>query len=262
MAFFTLQKIQLSFIMDWFFIFLVVLVSIPINIISPFERQFRLDDDTISHPYKKEETFSVPYLIIVTVGFPTLVMTIYHIVYRDFKYGFHQSLMGFFVSVVLSSFVTSIIKVTVGRYRPDFISRCQVDIAKVETIYNSYNMSDYFDFGPRNLYNTTICSNPNKFIINEGRKSFPSGHSSFAFATLTYTSLFIAGKIQLYDGNFVFWKLLAVLIPNLFALYIAITRMSDYRHHWQDVVIGSLIGIIFSVVSYFYYFPFLNSPES
>ena len=50
--------------MDWFFIFLVVLVSIPINIISPFERQFRLDDDTISHPYKKEETFSVPFLIV------------------------------------------------------------------------------------------------------------------------------------------------------------------------------------------------------
>jgi len=260
MALFTLQKIQFSFIIDWFFIFLVAVATIPFNIITPFERQFRLDDDTISHPYKSE-TFSIPFLVIATIGFPALIITIYHIIKRDFKYGFHQAVMGFCVSIVLALFVTSIIKISVGRFRPDFLSRCQVDITKVESIYKTYNISNLIDYGPRNLYDTSICTNPNKSIINEGRKSFPSGHSSFAFASLTYTSLFIAGKIHLYDGNFIFWKLLAVLIPNLFALYVALTRMSDYRHHWQDIVVGSLIGIIFSVISYFYYFSFLNSSE-
>jgi len=63
MAFFTFQKIQFSFIIDWFFIILVAVATIPFNIITPFERQFRLDDDTISHPYK-DETFSIPFLVV------------------------------------------------------------------------------------------------------------------------------------------------------------------------------------------------------
>jgi len=258
----SLHGIHLSFILDWIFIFIVVILTLPLNIISPFERQFSLDDETISHPYKEDETFSIMGLAISVVGIPVLLMTIYHIYKREMKFSFHQTLMGYCVSISLAILVTSIIKVSVGRYRPDFISRCHVNITKVEEIYKTYTISKQVNFGPRNLYNTSICSNTDTYMINEGRKSFPSGHTSFAFSSLTYLSLFLAGKLRLYDGNFVFWKLLAVIIPNLFALYIALTRISDYRHHWQDVLVGGIIGIAFSLISYFYYFPFLNSTES
>jgi len=254
------QKIQMTFILDWIFIGIVVFVTLPLNIIKPFERQFRLDDDTISHPYK-DDTFSIPILMFCTVGLPVILMVCYHAYARDLKYSFHQSIMGFCVSVALTMFVTSLIKVSVGRYRPDFISRCKVNVTKVEEIYDSYKISSEINFGPRNLYNTSICTNPDTGVINEGRKSFPSGHSAFSFSTLAYLSLFLAGKIHLYDGNYIFWKLLLVLVPNLIALYIALTRISDYRHHWQDIVVGSLIGILFSILSYFYYFPYLNSTE-
>ncbi|ORX51526.1 acid phosphatase/Vanadium-dependent haloperoxidase [Piromyces finnis] len=261
MALITFQKVQMSFILDWIFILLVIIATVPFAIIKPFEREFRLNDDTISHPYKEGESFSVPLLIFCTVGLPVILIVCYHTYTKDLKYSLHQSIMGFCVSISLTMFVTTLIKVSVGRYRPDFISRCQVNITKVEEIYNSYKFSNKIDFGPRNLYNTTICTNPDTSVIDEGRKSFPSGHSSFAFSTLTFLSLFLAGKIHLYDGNYIFWKLVAALAPNILALYIAITRISDYRHHWQDIVVGSFIGIFFSVLSYFYYFPFLNSLE-
>jgi len=257
----SFQKIQLSFLLDWLFIFLVVVAVGILSIISPYERQFKIDDETISHPFIEDETFTASKLALSIVIFPVLVITVYHIVKRDIKYAFHQSIMGLCVSIVLCMLVTTLIKVSVGRFRPDFISRCQVNITKVEEIYKSYNISNQISFGPRNLYNTTICTNTNKFILDEGRRSFPSGHTSAAFSTLTFTSLFIAGKINLFDGNFIFWKLLAVLIPNLLALFIGITRVIDYRHHWQDVVVGGMLGILFSALSYFYYFPSLTSSE-
>jgi len=257
----SFNGIHLSFILDWFFIFSVAIITVPINLISPFERQFSIEDETISHPYKEEESFSIFGLIILVIGIPILIMTLYHICHRELKYSFHQALMGYFVSIILAILVTSIMKVSVGRYRPDFISRCNVNVTKVEEEYKLYNISKQINFGPRNLYNTTICSNTNKFVINEGRKSFPSGHTSFAFSSLTFTSLFLAGKLHLYDGNYIFWKLLVVIVPNLLAMYIALTRISDYRHHWEDVLVGAIIGIAFSLISYFYYFPFLNSSE-
>ncbi|KAL6633123.1 PAP2-domain-containing protein [Neocallimastix californiae] len=255
------QGIHLSFILDWIFIIGIVILTIPINIISPFERLFNIEDETISYPYKEKETFTIFGLAVSVIGIPAVIMTLYHLFKKELKYSFHQTIMGYCVSVTLALFVTSIIKVSVGRYRPDFISRCRVNLTKVEETYIKYNISKEINYGPRNLYDTSICTNKDKSLIDEGRKSFPSGHTSFAFSSLTYTSLFLAGKLHLCDGNFVFWKLFIVILPNLFALYIALTRVSDYRHHWQDVLVGAIIGIIFSLISYFYYFPYLNSEE-
>ena len=38
------------------------------------------------------------------------------------------------------------------------------------------------------------------------------------------------------------------------ATLIGISRVSDYRHHWQDVFAGALIGLVYALVSYTIYF--------
>jgi len=63
-----------------------------------------------------------------------------------------------------------------GRYRPDFLSLCQVDFSKVEEQYKLYNISSSINYGQRNLFNTSICTAP-KEQIRKGMRSFPSGHS-------------------------------------------------------------------------------------
>jgi len=34
----------------------------------------------------------------------------------------------------------------------------------------------------------------------------------------------------------------------MFAWYTALTRVSDYKHHWSDVLAGSGIGLTYAVI--------------
>jgi len=54
MALAIFQGIHLSFILDWIFIIVIVILTIPLNIISPFERKFSIEDETISYPYNEK----------------------------------------------------------------------------------------------------------------------------------------------------------------------------------------------------------------
>jgi len=40
-----------------------------------------------------------------------------------------------------------------------------------------------------------------------------------------------------------------------FATWVAVSRVEDYRHHKEDVIVGSLIGIGTATVSYLIYWP-------
>ena len=62
---------------------------------------------------------------------------------------------------------------------------------------------------PQNLHCT---GHPDE--INEGRKSFPSGHSSFSFAVYGFAFLYLSAKIRIYSrknfasDKFWIWKFL------------------------------------------------------
>ena len=47
------------------------------------------------------------------------------------------------------------------------------------------------------------------------------------------------------------------LIPVLIASLVSISRIVDYRHHWDDVLVGSLIGCASAATGYFYFYNLL-----
>ena len=100
-----------------------------------------------------------------------------------------------------------------------------------------------------------------------------------SFAGLGFLSLYLAGKLHLFDhkghtgkawisvvplmaaGKHVFICLLSYWCLRHTGL-VAISRTMDYRHHWQDVVVGSLLGLSLAWFSYRQYYPPLSHPLS
>lgn len=71
-----------------------------------------------------------------------------------------------------------------------------------------------------------------KFLFNKSTIIF---YSTVAFCLFGWCSFYIAGKLHVFSskGKGHSWRFLLAMIPLLFATCIAISRTSDYRHHWQ-----------------------------
>lgn len=74
---------------------------------------------------------------------------------------------------------------------------------------------------------------------------------------MTWTFLYVAGKLETFslNGDGKGWKLSLSLLPLVVASCIAISRTCDNHHHWQDVVVGSLLGIVIALTVYRRYYP-------
>ncbi len=127
----------------------------------------------------------------------------------------YNNIKGFYESIAYAHFITVFTKVTAGRKRPS---------------YDNYPEDD------RN---------------NGGRKSFISTHSSIAYVTATYSSLYITG----HSGNnsdLLNLGLKATVISASFsaAAYTAWSRIEDNRHHKSDVIAGGAVGILSGIAGY------------
>lgn len=148
--------------------------------------------------------------------------------------------------MLLTAFLTDVIKNAVGRPRPDLLDRCQP----------TQNTK------PNVLVNIEVCTTPNSHKLQDGWRSFPSGHSSFAFAGLGFLSLFLAGQLHIFHhpvGGRDLGRALICLSPLVAATLIAISRCEDYRHDVYDVCVGSALGMSIAYWSYRRHWPRLSS---
>ena len=78
---------------------------------------------------------------------------------------------------------------------------------------------------PYGLVTDAICTAAlDGSILKDGFRSFPSGHASTSFAGLTFLSLYLAGKMHLYDKRGHAASAWLVFFPMIGAALIAISR--------------------------------------
>lgn len=237
-----------TYAVDWLVLIILGGICFGIDQVEPFKREFSVNDETISYPLAPAETLSMLNCILVTALGPFIIISLVAVFLVKSGYDWHQAVLGLALSCVLTLLLTEILKITVGRHRPDFLSRCNLPSGTKNP-----------EFGLLTIKN---CRQASKTVLLDGLKSFPSGHSSQSFAGLTFLSLYLAGKLRVFDGQGYPIKLVLTLAPVLLAMLIAISRTTDYRHHWQDVTIGSFIGFSMAFISYRQYYHSLAAPEA
>ena len=76
------------------------------------------------------------------------------------------------------------------------------------------------------------------------RLSFVSGHASLSAYSMWFCVVFLQQRMD--TRNFRLVKPLIQVCCALFAVFTSLTRVSDYKHHPEDVVCGALLGFVIS----------------
>ncbi|KAK2584395.1 hypothetical protein KPH14_006778 [Odynerus spinipes] len=216
----------------------LVFLFLELERAEPFNRKIHEDELWL---YKNPRTDSyVPTTVLWPLVFLTpLIVILFSFIINKDRVDLSQALLCVTLALGFNGLVTDIIKLIVGRPRPDFFWRCF----------------------PDGQMNSEFKCTGNPIAIRDGRKSFPSGHSSFAFTSFGFISLYLAGKLHVFSlsGKAQSWKLCSFILPIFIALIIALSRTCDYHHHWQDIVVGGIIGSSLTYICYRHYYPPLDS---
>ncbi|KAL0381410.1 UNVERIFIED_CONTAM: putative lipid phosphate phosphatase 3, chloroplastic [Sesamum angustifolium] len=250
---------------DWLILIVLGLILIVLNVIHPFYRFVGKDMmSDFKYPFKSSTVppWAVPIYAIIL---PLIVFLLFYLRRRD-VYDLHHTILGLLFSVLITAVLTDAIKDAVGRPRPDFFWRCFPD---GKDAYDQWgNVVCHGDKSVIRQGHFPVASfkqeNLNLFHYFQCKRFLPvqyfelfikSEFKYWAFAGLGFLSLYLAGKIKAFDGKGHVAKLCVVLLPLVVASLIGISRVNDYRHHWQDVVAGGLLGLIVATLCYLQFFP-------
>lgn len=181
-------------------------------------------------------------------------------------------------AIVLTLIITDASKYYAGNYRPDFLNRLQHEgylpsapaneLISQDTTSSSQAMKD-FQSAAISLFpylcpassedplptgyianDTLVNALQQNKVLKDGRLSFPSGHSSISFTSMVPLSLFLAVELLEPWKHRCVARLAVSCLPLLLAFTIAISRTRDQRHHFSDILAGSVIGAACALVAF------------
>lgn len=166
------------------------------------------------HHNVQEETVPVWMLLLITLVIPLLVLPTIAIRFGP-RGDFHAISCVFGWSIGFNWLITDTVKAYCAQLRPNFYALCEFD------------------------QNKECASDSVKAY-----KSFPSGHSSLAFCSMTIVTLYWLGKVGGAHRSLrtKLLSLVAFFLPTGVAIWIAASRVHDYYHHPVDVMTGAVIG--------------------
>ncbi|XP_072353133.1 phospholipid phosphatase 1 isoform X1 [Scyliorhinus torazame] len=226
----------------------IILAGMPLCVlnlfkIKPYQRGFYCDDETIKYPFKNSTITSamlyalgfLPPISAIIVG--ELASVHWNNLYSNafirnsYVATVYKGIGAFVFGAAASQSLTDIAKYSIGRLRPHFLDVCKPDWKKFNC--TSGYIVDFTCLGDQRM-------------STEARLSFFSGHSSFSMYCMMFVALYLQARMV---GD---WSRL--LRPTFqFALiacsvYVGLSRVSDYKHHWSDVLTGLIEGAIAAIL--------------
>lgn len=155
-------------------------------------------------------------------------------------------------AVVLELFTVGAAKKYAGRLRPDFLSRMAAAgyTSDTQTV-NPMEDPEYY------------CRLTQKtYKLQDGRQSFPSGHSGVFFVTFTMLSLFFFAHLRPFACQGSVARLFLALSVLFVPFLCSISRTRDHKHNYSDILTGSLIGMACAFLGYGVCFRTAGGPVS
>jgi len=212
------------YFVDWGLTILAMIVTGILTLtVEPRHRFLPTETGSVDYP-KKASIVPEWLLFVLTLAIPFIFFLLMQIRVRC-HHDLHNALLGFFSGWAITILATTILKLSVGEYRPNF-----------------------------DRTSDTLASGQ--------REAFPSGHASTSFVTMIYLSLYLSGKWKVFcqhQHGTVLGKAAICALPMVIAAFIAISRVIDYHHSIADVIAGSILGFSVGIMAYFLYWPSLMS---
>ncbi|XP_005998501.1 phospholipid phosphatase 1 isoform X2 [Latimeria chalumnae] len=230
----------------------VILAGLPLGVlnlakIKPYQRGFFCSDDSINYPFHASTVtstvlYSVGFILPISSMILGEALSVYHNRIRSdsctrnsYIATIYKAIGTFIFGAAMSQSLTDIAKYSIGRLRPHFLDVCKPDWSQINCTAG---------------YVEKFTCLGNAVKANEARLSFYSGHSSFSMYCMLFLALYLQARMK--DD----WARL--LRPTLqFALiaasiYVGLSRVSDYKHHWSDVLTGLIQGAIVATLIVMY----------
>ncbi|KAG5344257.1 PLPP1 phosphatase, partial [Acromyrmex heyeri] len=222
---------------------MIILLAVLEFLVQPYQQiGFFCNDPKISFKFTGD-TISAGVIISFSVAVPLLVIWIAEYIYYSADsyesasyYGTRSKLIwrwyGHYTAGILTlTLLCEAMKFMIGEPRPHFLDTCKPREAANCT--NEYIIS-------YTCTNTEVST----WSINDCNKSFPSGHAALS----VYTSIFLVWYLQNRMPNrTLFLKPWLQCLTSMWAVTCSITRVGDNRHHWWDVLIGDVLGLLFGL---------------
>ncbi|KAI7198239.1 hypothetical protein KC316_g3854 [Hortaea werneckii] len=172
---------------------------------------------------------------------PIAIILIMQIRIRSF-WDAHNAIVGLLYSLITAAVFQVFLKWLIGGLRPHFLAVCKPRIPK-----DSNASGNGFDGV---MYDRSWCTG-DKNKIDDSLESFPSGHTTAAFAGFVYLYLYLNAKLKVWSNYHpAYWKLIVTYIPILGAVLIGGALTIDEFHNWYDIIAGAAIGTVMAVSAF------------
>ncbi|KAL7791376.1 phosphatidic acid phosphatase type 2/haloperoxidase [Trichoderma ceciliae] len=174
---------------------------------------------------------------------PIVIILLMQIRIRSF-WDVNNAVIGLLYSLISAAVFQVFLKWLIGGLRPHFLDVCKPDLSLATD--QGLDRAGY-----QQIYFTRDICTGDSDEIDDSLESFPSGHTTAAFAGFVFLYLYLNAKLKVFSNYHpAMWKLIVLYAPILGAVLIGGALTIDEFHNWYDIIAGAIIGTAMAFSGY------------